>query len=252
MSVFPSRPDLARDQAGLPAAPWVEPWPLATWSLIDTAVVFFATFGLVLYLEVIVAGVFGLDQSPARTLILSASQEVLLVAPVLWWMKLTGHGGIERMGLGKGRWSGADVGIGVAAGVGLLFVSTVIRLISQSIFVSIVGHDPRSTSWDRSLPGHWMVPGAVIAVVLAPIAEEFLFRGFLFQGLRRRWSFWPAALLSGTAFATLHGSAVRMPELIVAGVILAALFERRRTLVTPIAAHMTLNLIVVTVSLAAR
>jgi membrane protease YdiL (CAAX protease family) len=45
---------------------------------------------------------------------------------------------------------------------------------------------------------------------------------------------------------------VRIPELTIAGVILAGLFESRRTLVTPIAAHMTLNLIAVTVALANR
>ncbi len=49
---------------------------------------------------------------------------------------------------------------------------------------------------------------AVLAVVLiaglAPLAEELFFRGFLFSGLRSRMSLWPAALVAGLVFGSVH------------------------------------------------
>lgn len=44
----------------------------------------------------------------------------------------------------------------------------------------------------------------VSLVVFAPIAEEILFRGFLFGNLRQRWSWLPAALLTSLIFGAAH------------------------------------------------
>jgi membrane protease YdiL (CAAX protease family) len=229
------------------------PWPAATWSLVETFVVFFVPFGLVLYLDVIVAGILGLRNGPLTSLLLTGGQEAFMFFGVLWWMRATGNGGIERMGLRRGQFSAGDVGVGVGMGIVLLVTSVIITLITRSIVISVTGHTPRSSSnFDRYLPGNWIYVGAVMAVLVAPIAEEFLFRGFLFQGLRRRWSFWPAALVSATLFAILHQQAIRLPELIVAGVILAWVYESRRTLTASILTHFTLNLIAVGITIASR
>lgn len=240
-----ARPDLSRDVA-------LRPWPAASWSLVETAVVFLMPFGLVLYLNVLLGGVVGLRDGPATVLFLTLAQEVALVAPVLWWMRLTGNGGIERMGLRRGQFLARDIWSGFGMGVVLVFASAIVTAITISIVSAVTGRTPKVSGLDRTFPGHWLYPGAVIAVLAAPICEEFLFRGFLFQGLRRRWSFWPAALVSGVLFAILHGAAIRLPALIVAGVILASAYERRRTLAASITAHLTLNVIAVAATLAFR
>ena len=45
---------------------------------------------------------------------------------------------------------------------------------------------------------------ALTAVVLAPVAEELMFRGLLLRSFMRTMSFWPAALLSSLLFALFH------------------------------------------------
>ena len=45
---------------------------------------------------------------------------------------------------------------------------------------------------------------ALTAVVLAPIAEELMFRGLILRTFMRRMSFWPAALLSTALFGLFH------------------------------------------------
>src|SRR6476646_5704173 len=47
---------------------------------------------------------------------------------------------------------------------------------------------------------------ALFAVVLGPVFEELLFRGFLLPLLQRVLGAWPAILLTAIGFALLHGS----------------------------------------------
>jgi membrane protease YdiL (CAAX protease family) len=49
---------------------------------------------------------------------------------------------------------------------------------------------------------------AVLTCVVAPIGEEFLFRGFIFTALRNWKGTWPAAIITGVLFGGVHyGSA---------------------------------------------
>ncbi len=83
----------------------------------------------------------------------------------------------------------------------------------------------------------------LLIVVLAPVAEELLFRGYLFGGLREKLSRWPAALLAGALFGVLHAltglSAV--PPLIFFGVVLCLLYEKTGSVVPAIVLHLLNN-----------
>jgi membrane protease YdiL (CAAX protease family) len=64
------------------------------------------------------------------------------------------------------------------------------------VFVAITGAQVAMyPGWPRLLPGLFGQAG---------IAEETLFRGYLFGNLRRRYPFWRAALLSGGPFVAAH------------------------------------------------
>lgn len=73
--------------------------------------------------------------------------------------------------------------------------------------------------------------------VLIPFAEELLFRGALFGGLRSRLGFWPAALGSAAVFAVLHENPVFYLPLMGLGVVLAWLRERTGSLTAPLLLH---------------
>jgi membrane protease YdiL (CAAX protease family) len=88
----------------------------------------------------------------------------------------------------------------------------------------------------------------VVAVLLAPLAEELVFRGVLLRALGRRFSAGPAALVSAAAFALAHlaldfQSAVAVPALFVVGLVLALVVQRRGRLAPAVAAHMGFNLV---------
>lgn len=85
---------------------------------------------------------------------------------------------------------------------------------------------------------------AMMAVLLAPFAEELFFRGLLYNALRRRMPLLLAAILQAVIFGFLH--AYNLTHSIMAsllGLALVLLYEWRRTLVAPILLHGFQNLI---------
>jgi membrane protease YdiL (CAAX protease family) len=100
----------------------------------------------------------------------------------------------------------------------------------------------------------------ILAVVVAPISEEFFFRGILFRTVRDRHGFWPAALASAIPFGLVHyvpapaiDAAVLQLTMVFTGIGLAWIYDRRGTIVASMAAHMAFNVIgVVTILAIAR
>ena len=66
--------------------------------------------------------------------------------------------------------------------------------------------------------------------IFGPLVEEVLFRGMVFGKLRRVFSFWPAALISGAIFGLYHMNLVQGIYAGVFGIILAYVFEKTETI----------------------
>ncbi len=81
--------------------------------------------------------------------------------------------------------------------------------------------------------------------VVGPIVEELVFRGLLFQLLRRHLPLWCAAILSALIFAVLHFIPVLLPALFIFGVVLALVFHYTRSLNCSILLHMLINAVAV-------
>lgn len=79
------------------------------------------------------------------------------------------------------------------------------------------------------------------AVVLAPLAEEFVFRGLLYSGAKKIG--WPkcGAVLAGLLFALVHGSAPVFLPLFVFALALTWLYEKTEGLLAPVVAHSLFN-----------
>ncbi|HEX2267153.1 MAG TPA: CPBP family intramembrane glutamic endopeptidase, partial [Actinomycetota bacterium] len=84
---------------------------------------------------------------------------------------------------------------------------------------------------------------APVVVVVAPIGEEIFFRGFLHKALRRRLPMWGAAVLSSILFGLVHVHPLLIPALFVVGLGLALLYERQQSLLAPVVAHATFNVL---------
>ncbi len=77
----------------------------------------------------------------------------------------------------------------------------------------------------------------MLLIVVAPFAEELFFRGFLYQAFRNSFGVLPGALLSAVIFGAIHLEFFKLVQLAILGVILALLFEKTKSLWSPIMLH---------------
>ena len=82
---------------------------------------------------------------------------------------------------------------------------------------------------------------AIIAVVLAPIVEELIFRGGIYRFLKSQSTVLPAQIISGALFAVMHGNLMSFLPLVVVGIILAREYERSGSILVPMCFHACFN-----------
>ncbi len=189
-----------------------------------------------------------LDQSAAAQFFYILLAEALAVGCVAWVLRRR-RLGLGSIGFGR-RPAWRDIkwaALGFVAFYGLLLMATaILSLLIPSFNVNApqdVGFNVLSTPLDRAV--------ALIAlVILPPLGEETLMRGYLYSGLRSRWAFWPAMLTTSLLFGAAHLSTGVNSALWAAGVdtfllsfVLVYLRERSGALYAPIMVHGLNNLV---------
>ncbi|MCY0879873.1 MAG: CPBP family intramembrane metalloprotease [Firmicutes bacterium] len=152
------------------------------------------------------------------------------------------------------RWTPASarhVLTGVFSGVGLVVLTALlVDLETRGFHIRVQANNPFVTH--PALNHHQWWAAALVAfavVVMAPLAEEALFRGVLFGALRKRWGLFWGSVVSATVFGLAHLDLTLLLPLAVAGLILNALYETTGSLIPSTVAHATLNTISVVTAL---
>ncbi len=143
-----------------------------------------------------------------------------------------------------------NIGRGTALGVAAIVGSTLVVTILVTLSGSEATPDQVLTGGLLETPGQ-IVLAVIAAVVLAPLAEELLFRGLLYRSLKRRWRIVPATAVSSVLFAVVHVDVVfsqplALVGLTLVGVVLAVAYERTGSLIVPIVIHAVHNAITIT------
>ena len=126
-------------------------------------------------------------------------------------------------------------------GMGLLFLWAAFPLIYGTYVVCrLFGPEQAPVEEIRARAEGWQ--GLVlVAVLVAPVAEEICFRGLLYPALRQRFRALPAILLTSIAFALVHLPPTTWLPLTILAVVLGWLVETTGSVVPCIAAHMAFN-----------
>jgi membrane protease YdiL (CAAX protease family) len=85
-----------------------------------------------------------------------------------------------------------------------------------------------------------LIAVSVLVCVVAPIAEEFFFRGYFFGALRNWRGVWPAAVITGVVFGAIHAGSAPVGFLVplaVFGFMLCIVYDRTRSLYPCMALH---------------
>lgn len=99
---------------------------------------------------------------------------------------------------------------------------------------------------NRSISGNILL---IIVAVVAPLSEEIFFRGFLYSAFKKSWGVNAGLFLSSFLFALVHLEFYSFIPLMIIGWLLAYLFEKTKSLMTPIFLHGVYNLILILIML---
>lgn len=157
-------------------------------------------------------------------------------------------------------WAGSSAsGCTLAEGVGLRGVSIRVALgigiavaLAARIFAGIYGILAQQAGFEvdtRSIDPTQLLPDTptgialtvLLVVVLAPLAEEIVFRGVLMTAISDRWGLFWGITTSSAVFASMHVLVVTMLPIFVLAVALSLLFVRTRSLWPPVIAHSVFN-----------
>jgi|ADGO01.1.fsa_nt_gi CAAX amino terminal protease family. len=180
------------------------------------------------------------------------SDAIMLSA--LWLFLRVRQNGFRQLGFRRGpQWADVTYAvIGYLVYFGLLII--VLSIIGPLTGINL--EQEQELGFDNLLSTAEKVMGLIALVLLPPVVEELIFRGFLFGGLRTKMTFAWAAYITSLLFAVPHLFASSEGLLWVAGVdtfilsvILCYLREKTGALWAPMAVHAIKNAIAYTILL---
>ena len=138
--------------------------------------------------------------------------------------------------------------LGLVTGLGLVLISMVLALLASQLIQAfgdqvepqkLVTLIAEESAKKENIPT--LIFFVVMAVVVAPIAEEILFRGILYPAIKQIG--YPRLAAIGTAllFALFHVNLLTFASLTVVALGLIALYEFTDNLLAPITAHAVFN-----------
>lgn len=213
----------------------IPPWP--GWSAPAALLAAFAAALMLSLVIALLAAPFGakLDDPPAAVTILSTiGQDACFIAAGLLFALMVAPPRRALFGLVPPR----DLKLALAAVVAgyAVFVGL------SALWLALIGSDAEDKIIENLGAGDStaaLIGVTFIVCVCAPLAEEFLFRGYVFGALRSN-GFWPAALLTGLMFGLVHvlGSPIAfILPLAGLGALLCWIRERTGSLYPGIALH---------------
>jgi len=183
------------------------------------------------------------EDDPTFTVIATFLQGLIFIGTAVLFASFVRRPRPEHFGLRPTRFWPA---VGWAAlGIGSFYVAV-------AIYTAIVQPDAEQTvaqdlGADQGTFG--MIAAGLMVICVAPVAEEFFFRGFFYKALRSRYTVLVAAAIDGLLFGVIHydfsgaDALLILPPLGVLGFIFCLVYERTGSLYPVIALHALNNAI---------
>jgi membrane protease YdiL (CAAX protease family) len=248
----PPRPDhlpIARDDTAR-----LRLRPLATWKAWESIAVYVVAFILGGLVTLPVLG--SIENDDLATLAASAVASIVIAGVIVGWLWVSHPRWRDIMGFPRGAaewWAEirSSVGFGVVLYPAMVFgVGLVLTLV-----LALISGEPVEAP--EQVPSQPSIGTAIVtvayAIVIAPLHEELFFRGVLFRAVRDRYGLASGLLASGIGFGLIHFLEAEWQDALLLigvmffnGIALAWWYERRGTIVAPVLAHMTFNVIGIT------
>jgi CAAX protease family protein len=183
------------------------------------------------------------DENPTFTVVATFLQGVIFIGTAVLFASFSGKPRLEDFGLRRTPfWPTVGwAALGLASFYAL-----------AALYTAIVQPDTEQTV-AQDLGANQGTVGLIAAgfmvICVAPVAEEFFFRGFFYRALRSRYSVLGAALIDGLLFGAIHwdfstaDGLLIIPPLAALGFMFCLVYERTGSLYPVIALHALNNAI---------
>ena len=135
--------------------------------------------------------------------------------------------------------------------IGILFFLGASGALAVNILFALTGFTGSVASYEEVAKQQFVFPlwaGIVLYGVISPIAEEIVFRGIVYNRLRRNYSLNIALIYSAIFFGLYHGNAVQGIYGFLMGLLLAVLYEKYGAFLVPVILHSAANITVYVVT----
>lgn len=124
----------------------------------------------------------------------------------------------------------------------MLVAYLIFRNVLPESFISVLSqHRESMRASNLRLVENFPILYMAIYLAIGPVVEEFIFRGVLFTGLRRRYGFIVSAGVSSLIYALAFYNPVSFLFLIINGIVAAYLLECYRSFWSPVIFHTVFN-----------
>lgn len=134
-----------------------------------------------------------------------------------------------------------DILLAPAGFVVYIVLSSLLIMLATSLFSGFDAKQIQEIGFNNLNSQFEYILAFVVLVVAVPVAEEILFRGFLFGKLKKFVPVWVAVLVTSVLFGALHGSWNVAIDTIALSVVLCVLRQTTGSLWPSILLHMTKN-----------
>lgn len=229
------------------AGPSVATLAPATWKWWEV----FAVLALSLAIGIVLSG--GMlaltGESGAGLMVASIALDLTVLGSFVVWLQ-TAHPDWVKI-LGWPERVLTEVWAGLVRGMVLYLLAAFVAYGLSELFGAIAGQPSRPPQQlDEGLAGFGLVAAAIFAMLIAPVTEEMVFRAGFFRAFRAKRGFFVSALLSGVMFGAIHYAAgpwqnsfLLVGTMVFVGFGFAFIYERRGTILAPIVAHVTFNVV---------
>ncbi len=181
-------------------------------------------------------------KQPLTQLIYSAAAYVLclLLTIFLPWKVLKIKTNRDELGL-RGLPTWTDILLAPIGYIVFMLVSMLFMALMQAILPSVDWDQEQNVGFNSLYGSAQLLQGFIALVILAPIAEEIIFRGWLYGKLRARMSALPAIFIVSLLFGIMHGQWNVGVTVFVMSIAMCLLRELTGTIWAGILLHMIKN-----------
>lgn len=212
-------------------------WP--AWLVISLGAALAVVWTLLYLLTLMHVSFIGLDTTIFQSIIAAAIYliAILIAIGVPWWLKRETTPG----DIGLSRWpSWADIGL-APVGFVIYFIASGLLVYLASQIIGFDMSQVQDTGFTRLSRVYEYGLAFTTLIVVAPLAEEILFRGFLYGKLRKRLPVWVSILVTSLLFGVVHGQWNVGVDVFALSVVLCGLRETTGSIWAGILLHMLKN-----------